>query len=78
MIQIDDYDLPITAAQKIICGKRFNNLTPLEKAIRVAVSGGRKEGDKVEMFSINEIEEIAAHLTEFCRRHRSGLTEDKE
>ena len=60
MITIEDNDLPITVAQKIICGTKPSKQTPLMKAMCVAVTGESTAGDTMDMFSDEEIEEYAA------------------
>jgi hypothetical protein len=73
MIQIDDYDLPIQVAEKIISGTKEVTLTPMVKAIRKAVTGV-DEGDKTteDMFSIEENEEIASYLMVYVNGHKNG------
>ena len=56
MITINDNDLPITVAEKIITGTKPNNLTPLMKAFYDSAT------DTVDMFDIEEIKEIADYL----------------
>lgn len=73
MIQIDDYDLPIEVAEKIISSTKEVTLTPMMKAIRKAVTG-EDEGDKTteDMFSLEEIEEIAGYLMVYVNSHKNG------
>ena len=56
MIVIEDLDLPITAAQKIITGTRPRN------AIDEAVSKVLGCGGSADMFDLDEIKEIADYL----------------
>lgn len=68
MIQINDYDLPITVAQKIITGTKENNgETPLSKAVKdtLGIDIGRPD-----MFDLEEIREIAAYLLHFYSIHK--------
>ena len=68
MIQINDYDLPITVAQKIITGTKENNgETPLSKAVKdsFGIDIGRPD-----MFDIEEIREIAVYLMYFYLTHK--------
>ncbi len=68
MIHINDYDLPITVAQKIITGTKENNgETPLSKAVKdsFGIDIGRPD-----MFDLEEIGEIAAYLLQFYMIHK--------
>jgi len=68
MIQINDYDLPITVAQKIITGtKESNGETPLSKALKDSFGIDISTQD---MFDIEEIREIAAYLLHFYLIHK--------
>ena len=73
MIQIDDFDLPIQVAEKIISGTKEITLSPLMKSIRKAVAG-ESIGDKsiVDMFELEEIKEIADYLTVYYQSHING------
>ena len=73
MIQIDDYDLPIQVAEKIISGTREVTLTPIMKSLRKAITG-EEVGDKtVEyMFDLEEIKEIVDHLMLYYTAHQNG------
>ena len=72
MITIEDNDLPITAAQKIICGTKPYNGLPLAKAFAIALTGDETAGDTQDMFSIEEIEEIADYLMVYVKSHQDG------
>ena len=78
MIQIDDYDLPITAAEKIIRGTRPAIRSALAKAVvNSMIKNGILPQDKVEydtedMFELEELEEIAQYLTVYCESHKHG------
>ena len=73
MIQIDDLDLPIQVAEKIIGGTKEVTLTPMMKIIRKAIIG-EEQGDKttVDMFSLEEIKEIAGYLMVYYQAHING------
>ncbi len=45
MIQINDNDLPITVAEKIITGVKPNNPTPFMKALAKSVTGNENISD---------------------------------
>lgn len=70
MIQIEDYDMPITAAQKIITGVMPWNASDFEKSLCKAISGEAKT--EKDMFTLEEIEEIANYLMVYVRSHEKG------
>lgn len=72
MIQINDNDLPITVAEKIINGTKPYNLTPAIKALTKAVTGDEHASDTEDMFDIEEIKEIADYLMVYYQAHQSG------
>ncbi len=73
MIQINDNDLPITAAEKIIKGVKPNDkLTPLTRALARAVTGDEHAGETVDMFDLEEIKEIADYLIVYYEAHKNG------
>lgn len=72
MITIEDYDLPIVAAQKIICGTRPYNGSPLVKGTAKALIGDESAGETQDMYSLEEIEEIAEYLMVYVKSHQNG------
>ena len=72
MIQINDSDLPITAAEKIIRGVRPNNPTPLMRSLAKAVTGDEHANENVNMFDLEEIKEIADYLIVYYEAHKNG------
>ena len=72
MIEINDTDLPITVAEKIITGTKPYNPTPLTKAVVKALTGDEKAGDTVDMFDLEEIKEIADYLMLYYESHKEG------
>ena len=64
MIQINDNDLPITVAEKIINGTR-----PYESFCK---SCDRHASDTQDMFDIEEIKEIADYLMVYYQAHQNG------
>lgn len=62
MIQINDDDLPITVAGKIINGVKPYNPTDFMKNLAKVVVGDEHANDTQDMFDIEEIKEIADHL----------------
>lgn len=70
MIQIEDDDLPITVAEKIIRGKRPYNPTPAMKALTKAITG--EEETEQDMYNLEEIKEIADYLMCYYNNHPNG------
>lgn len=71
MIEIKDDDLPITAAAKIIAGTKPVNVGPMLKAAAKALTGIEHDGT-TDMFSLEEIEEIADYLKTYVEHHKNG------
>lgn len=73
MIQIENYDLPIQVAEKIISGTKEVTLTPIMQSLRKAVVG-EEVGDKAteDMFDLEEIKEIADYLMVYYQAHKNG------
>ena len=72
MIQINDNDLPITVAEKIIKGIKPNNQTPFMKSLAKAVTGDEHASESVDMFDLEEIKEIADYLIVYYESHKNG------
>ena len=72
MIQIEDYDFPITVADKIIHGTRPYNPSPAAKAMAKALTGEENVSDTVDMFDLEEIKEIADYLMVYYNSHQNG------
>ena len=72
MIQINDNDLPIMAAAKIINGTKPYNPTALMKAFAKAVPCDEHSSDTQDMFDIEEIKEIADYLMVYYIAHQNG------
>lgn len=74
MITIEDHDLPIVVAQKIICGtKPYNGYSsPFVKGIAKSLTGDEAAGETQDMFSLEEIEEIAEYLMVYVKSHQNG------
>lgn len=73
MIQIDDYDLPIQVAEKIIGGTKEVPASILDKAAYKAFTG-KEIGETVseDMFELEEIKEIADYLMVYYQAHIDG------
>ena len=72
MIQINDNDLPIMVAEKIINGTKPYKPTDLMKALAKAVTGNEHSSDTQDMFDIEEIKEIADYLMVYYQAHQNG------
>lgn len=72
MIQINDNDLPITVAEKIIKGVKPNNPTPLLKYLAEAITGDEHASENIDMFDLDEIKEIADYLIVYYEAHKNG------
>lgn len=70
MIQINDSDLPIVVAEKIINGTKPYNPTEMMKALSKAITGN--ECDTQDMFDLEEIKEIADYLMVYYQSHQNG------
>jgi hypothetical protein len=72
MIQIEDTDMPIDVANKIIKGIKPNNPTPLMKALSKGITGDEHAGETIDMFNLEEIKEIADYLMVYYNSHGEG------
>ena len=72
MIQIEDKDMPIVVAEKIIAGIKPYNPTPLMKSFAKAVTGDENASNTQDMFSLEEIKEIADYLMVYYNSHSNG------
>ena len=66
MIQILDTDLPITVAEKIVTGVKPFNGSALSKSVAKVLTGDDNAVGTIDMFSRDEIREIARHLMVYC------------
>lgn len=73
MIQINDSDLPIMVAEKIINGTKDVSASLLDKAAYKAFTG-KEIGETVsrDMFELEEIKEIADYLMVYYQAHING------
>ena len=72
MIQIEDNDTPIIAAQKIIHGTKSVEMTPARAMGTILATGkAPKDGQLYDedMFDDSEIREIADYLLTYCKYH---------
>ena len=79
MIQIDDFDLPIQAAEKIISGTKEMPASMLAKAAYRAFTG-KEPGETIsrDMFDLEEIKEIAGHLMVYYEAHKTESKAESE
>lgn len=72
MIRIEDLDGPLTTASKIVNGTRPYKPTPLSRALSVAITGEKQpeQESEVDMFTVEEIKEIADYLICFYEHHK--------
>ena len=75
MIEIKDTDMPITAAEKIITGTKPYTATPLTKAVVKAITGNESDIETIDMFSVDEIKEIADYLMVYYESHKEAKYE---
>ena len=73
MIQIDDFDLPIQVAEKIIGGTKEVPASMLDKAAYRTFTG-KELGETThrDMFELEEIKEIADYLIVYYEAHENG------
>lgn len=76
MIQIENNDLPVTVAQKLITATSTVNATPLHKLVYKSI--GKECGETVEedMFNDDDLREIADHIYAYLRRNRNVEVEE--
>lgn len=70
MIEIKDDDLPITAAAKIIAGTK-PVISLLQKVAAKEIPGIEHDGT-TDMFSLDEIDEIADYLKTYVEHYKNG------
>ena len=73
MIQISDKDLPITAAEKIIKGAKPFEPSPMMRVLAKAATGEESAADTTDMFTLEEIKEIADYLMVYYNAHQMGI-----
>lgn len=70
MIRIEDNDLPITVAEKIIRGVKPYNPTPIMEALVKGLTGNADDCRTIDMFDLEEIREIAVYLMVYYNAHK--------
>lgn len=79
MIQIDDFDLPIQVAEKIIGGIKEVPASMLDK-VAYKTFTGKELGKTVhrDMFDLEEIKEIAGYLMVYYDTHKTEVKAETE
>ena len=72
MIIINDHDLPVSAAQKLITATRPNDTSEAVKAMARLITGIPDAGETIDMFTVDELREIADYLIVYCDAHKDG------
>ena len=72
MFTVEDNDLPITVANKIICGTKPYNPTPAMKALTKTLTGNENDCNTQDMFSLEDIKEIADYLMVYYQNNLGG------
>lgn len=67
MIQIDDKDLPIMAAEKLITGTR-----EMEDGIVKTANKYLGGNGQCDLFTVEELHEISEYLRVYCENHERG------
>ena len=70
MIKIEDDDLPITAAQKIITGVKPSCAPDTMKRLVKGMTGIDPNEQTIDMFSLEEIQEIGLYLLTYYETHK--------
>ena len=78
MITINDDDMPITVAEKIINGTFVVKLSPEQKALREILIGSEDDYGNHDMFELEEIKEIADYLMIYYNSHSQGEQKEME
>lgn len=78
MIQIDDFDLPIQVAEKIIGGIKEVPASMLDKAVYKTFTG-EELGETMhrDMFDLEEIKEIAGYLMVYYDAHKTEIKSEE-
>ena len=71
MITINDNDMPITVAEKLIRGTKHYETTPMTHMVLKAL-GSEDMLDEIDMFSLEELKEMAAYLIVYYEAHKDG------
>ena len=72
MIQIEDTDMPIDVAKKIVTGTKVIELSDMTKNLQKAFTGQEVDSGTYDMFELEEIKEIADYLLVYYNSHLNG------
>jgi hypothetical protein len=70
MIQMNDNDLPVTVAEKLVCGTKPTDLSEAMRNATEKMFGFKL--DTQDMFTLEEIKEIADYLMVYYQAHIDG------
>lgn len=71
MVIIYDNDLPITAAERLITATRPIKMPLLQKITQAVPEGGKpKEETLVDMYDLDDLEEIARYIMIYVNRYK--------
>lgn len=73
MITIEDNDMPITVADKLISATKLQKTTPWSRLGRIILDGEDPGSDKdirVDTFDLEDLEEIANYLLVYVKRYK--------
>lgn len=76
MIQINDNDLPIVVAEKIIRGEKPSIPTPVMKCLSKVITGDEHAVETISMFDLEDIKEIADYLMVYYNAHKCMIYEE--
>ena len=72
MIQIEDYDTPMQAAEKLISGTMEVEANVFDKAMMRAFGGEEVNKIRRALFGLEELKEIAGYLLVYYNAHKEG------
>lgn len=72
MITINDNDLPVTVAEKIITGVKPYKPTEAMKMVAKVFVNSEHACDTQDMYDLEEIKEIADYLLVYYEAHQNG------
>lgn len=70
MIVIEDSDLPITVAQKLVTGQKEFEISEMQARIRAMIIPNETLPPMMDMFSNAELSEIAQYLLTYCENNK--------
>lgn len=67
---------PIDVASQLISATYLRPITPIEVAARKVAGVKIEENIEVNVFTLDELEEIALHLLVYCEAQRKGANDE--